>query len=292
MRSSIRRRAVLALATAAATVAVLVLPGLPQVWTGLPLRAAWAAGGPAPASSFDHGYAAWDAVLKAHVDGSGMVDYAALKAEPGLRQFLSAVAAVKPEEVAAWSAPQQTAFYINAYNALTFQTILDAMPVASIRDIKPDPWENSRWTVAGRTVSLNWIEHSKLRRDLKEPRVHFVLVCAAKGCPRLPNRAVLADGLDAQLERYSKGFLTDPAKNRVDVSGKKVWLSRILEWYGGDFVGFQGAPDLPALASRPEKEQWALRTLAKYAGESERAFLSRGDFSVAFYEYDWTLNAR
>ena len=250
------------------------------------------AGGPTTASAFDHKHGELDGLLRRHVDAKGLVDYSGVAGDPALGKFIAAVGAVSPEEVGAWSRAQQIAFYINAYNALTLKTIVVAGTVESIRDIKPDAWENARWTVAGRAVSLNWIEHTKLRETLKEPRVHFVLVCAAIGCPRLPNRAIVAEGLDDQLDALTKAFFADPAKNRVDVAGGKVHLSRILDWYGDDFVGWKGTPAEPALPERPAKEAAAVRLLSRSVGEAERAFLAKGVFTVVFNEYDWALNAR
>lgn len=244
----------------------------------------------ASADGFDHGWSTWDQVLRKHVNGKGQVDYAALKGDARLAEVVQAIAEVPAEVVGAWPRDKQVAFYINAYNALTFQTILEAGIPGSIRDIKPDPWEDSRWTVAGRTVSLNWIEHTRLRGQLDEPRVHFVLVCAAVGCPRLPNRAVLSSSLNSQLDAATKAFFTDPAKNRVDAAGGKVYLSKILEWYGDDFVGWSGTPAEPALDGRAAKEAAAVRLMGRYQSEEDRAFLAKNDFTVVWNDYDWALN--
>ena len=132
--------------------------------------------------SFDHSYADWDAVLRSTVS-KGRVDYDAKSSRRALSRFISSLGDVSAEELVGWTRNQQLAFYVNAYNALTFQTIIEAQPVASIRDIEPNAWEAVRWKVAGRMMSLDEIEHKKLRRDLKEPRIHFVVVCAARSCP-------------------------------------------------------------------------------------------------------------
>jgi hypothetical protein len=247
---------------------------------------------PGSARAWDHKYPGWDALLRRVVDGEGRVDYRAIGEDKALGDFVREIGAQDPREVATWSRDQQAAFYINAYNALTFQTILDAAIPKSIRDIKPDPWEAARWTVAGRDVSLNWIEHEKLRRQLQEPRVHFVLVCAARSCPKLAARAYLPDGLSAQLDAAERAFLTDTARNRVDIVGGKVTLSSILDWYGADFVGWAGTPKEPALSGRSDREAAVLRLLGKHVGEAERAFLGKGAFTVVFADYDWALNGR
>jgi hypothetical protein len=249
--------------------------------------------GPARAADdFDHGYATWDQVLRRHVSSTGLVDYEGLASDAALDRFLDAIAAVPPEAVARWSRDQKVAFYINAYNALTFRTVLDARPIGSIRAIEPDPWEASKWTVGGRKMSLNEIEHKKLRRDLDEPRVHFVLVCAAISCPVLPDRAIVAEGLSGQLERATRSFFVDPSRNRVDRTAGKVYLSRILEWYGNDFVGAPDTPELADAAGLSPVEVAVVRYMAKYLDEDDRRFVQEQRFGVVYNEYDWSLNAQ
>ena len=250
------------------------------------------------AAGFDHGYATWDAVLRAHVDAKGMVNYAALGADAGLAKFVADLGAVAPEDVGGWSHDQQVAFYINAYNALTFQTIVDALPIKSIMDIKSratdphDPWETTKWRLAGRDVSLNWIEHTKLRANLNEPRVHFVLVCAAKGCPTLPGRAVLPLGLDEQLERFTAAFFTDGSKNSVEAGAGRIHMSRILDWYGDDFVAWSRTPTKPALDGHAAKEAAIVRLMSSHVSADDQTFIAAGRFTVVFNDYDWALNAQ
>ncbi len=55
-----------------------------------------------------------------------MVDYSGLASNADLTAFLKSVAEVPAEEVAGWTRSQKIAFYSNAYNAYTFQTILEA----------------------------------------------------------------------------------------------------------------------------------------------------------------------
>ncbi len=250
-----------------------------------PLVAQAGAGG-----DFDDTYAGFDGVLRANVDGSGMVNYDALKSNAELSAFLKTVAETPAEEVGSWSRSSQIAFYTNAYNAITIKAILDASPVKSIKDIQPNVWDHEKWTVAGRTVSLNWIEHTKLRKNLSEPRVHFTLVCAAKGCPKLKNRAYTAGNIGAEMEAAAKAFFSDSRKNRVDAAGKKVYLSTLLDWYGDDFLGREGLPEIAGLDGLSAKQQATVRLFAKYLSDADRAALGAGGFSVAYNDYDWALN--
>jgi len=244
------------------------------------------------AAGFDHSYRAYDQLLKRHVDGKGWVDYASLAQDRRLASFLETIGGLDAEEVGRWSREQQVALYINAYNAITLQTIVDAMPVASIRDIRPDPWEEAKWLVAGRMVSLNFLEHSRLRKHLKEERVHFVLVCAARGCPRLPNRAAVPTRLDEDLDRWAAAFVGDPARNRVDREGGKVYLSRIFDWYGSDFEGPGGEMGGLTFEGLSPKEAGVLRYIHRFLPTGQRAVLEGGRVTVVYSEYDWSLNSQ
>ncbi len=245
----------------------------------------------AAAGSFDHSYVTYDAMLRAHVDDEGLVDYESLSKDRRLSAFISAIAGVGAEELLGWTRQQQVAFLINAYNALTLQTIVDAPGVASIRDIRPDPWEAPRWQVGGRTVSLNFIEHTRLRRQFREERVHFVLVCAARGCPRLPKRALRPEGLSEQLDAYARSFVRDPRRNRMDRTGGKFYLSRLFQWYADDFVASaKGLPD--ALLALEGTQGEVVRYIYPLLSEEDQQFLRNGKFEVVYSEYDWKLNAR
>ena len=41
-------------------------------------------------------------------------------------------------------------------------------------------------------MTLNDLENERLRKPYNDPRIHFALVCAAKGCPGLSREAYAA----------------------------------------------------------------------------------------------------
>jgi hypothetical protein len=102
-------------------------------------------------AQFDHNYAAWDTLAKKHVkwlpdNKQSRVDYAAFKADRAeLKKVLDSFSAVPKSEFEVWSAPQRTAFLINAYNAFTVELILTEYPnLKSIKQIGPfysTPWK-------------------------------------------------------------------------------------------------------------------------------------------------------
>ena len=129
------------------------------------------------------------------------MDYERLKAN---RSVLDRVVAGLNADAArgepSWRRDQRMAFWINAYNALTLQAIVNHYPIRgggwfsrgpspSIRQI-PGVWTTLKWPVAGKTVTLDDIEHKILRPQFAEPRIHFAINCASVGCPPLAARPI------------------------------------------------------------------------------------------------------
>ena len=245
---------------------------------------------PAAVAPFDH--TDWDAILKQHGKGD-RVDYAALKADRApLDGYLDRVAKLQADTLAKLSRPDQMAFWINAYNALTLRTIVDHYPIAasglsalrfpksSIRQLD-DPW-GSKHTIAGAQRSLDDVEHKILRAEWKDARIHAAVNCASVGCPPLRLEAFTADKLEAQLDEQMKKFVADPLRNKVDPVKKKVELSSIFDWFGEDFGTKAGGK---------EGERALLAWLEKYGKPEWKQFLASFDpDDIDFLDYDWTLN--
>ena len=70
---------------------------------------------------------------------------------------------------------------------------------------------------------------------MNEPRIHFAIVCASIGCPRLMNEAYMPNTLDQQLVTNTKDFFSHSQNLQVDTNAKTIKLSKIMEWYGTDF---------------------------------------------------------
>ncbi len=132
----------------------------------------------------------------------------------------------------------------------------------------------------GQTISLNHIEHELIRKRFKEPRVHVALVCAAKSCPTIRPEAYIGKRLDVQLDDQSIQFANNPKYVAYDAGEKTLRLSPILDWYGGDWEPVGGY--LPWLDQRVKNP--ALKQAIEQA--------ARGEVPVAFFDYDWSLNAQ
>lgn len=217
----------------------------------------------------DHGQL--DRILREHVRyEAGRVDYQGLaKARPQLDAYLEGLAQA---DLAALTADERKALLINAYNAFTLALVLDNYPeIGSIRDLA-DPWGRRVWRLGGELVSLDDIEHGLLRPVYKDPRVHFAVNCASIGCPPLAARAYDGANLAARLDDATTQALARPAY-AVQMGGT-LRLTRIMDWYGGDFVAPDAAPRADSVAA----------FVARYAKTSE------SPETIEFMDYDWRLN--
>jgi len=239
------------------------------------------------ALAFDTSHAALAPILAARV-GPGGVDYAGLAADPGpLDAYLKSLEAA---DLSAAGRDEQMAFWINAYNALTLELMAENYPLASIRDLDGgDPWSARSFTVAGKSVTLNHIEH-KLLRPMGDPRIHAAVNCASRGCPPLRAAPFTAAGLDAQLNEASALWAATNGL-AVDKGAGVVELNTILDWFGEDFLPGYGADhrDIPGVEGEAEA---GLNFLAQYLDEPTAAWIAAGGYEARFAEYDWGLNSR
>lgn len=217
-------------------------------------------------------HSVWNDLLGKHVSANGWVSYRGfVEDSTKLNSYLSELSENPPAKE--WSEDEKLAYWINAYNAFTVKLIIDHYPTASIKDIKNGiPFVNSIWDlkffkIGGKEMDLNEIEHAILRKEFKEPRIHFAIVCASKSCPKLLNEAYTAESLEQQLDQQTVEFINDTTKNRV--SKEKAELSQIFNWFRGDFT-------------RDMKLQ---EFIANYALNE----MSSGA-KISFMDYDWSLN--
>lgn len=227
--------------------------------------------------TFDHSQL--DQLLQAHVNERGGVDYAALMEErETLREYIAALAKADVEEL---GRNERLALLLNAYNAFTLELILENWndgQLTSIKDIgDADRWNAVRWNIGGKTFSLSDIEHKEIRPNFKEPRVHFALVCAAVGCPPLRNEAYTGERLEEQLASQAEYVHAHERWLRLDANAGTVYLTRLYDWYGGDFRQDAGS---------------VLAYVARYSSEVERKLQAETKLRVRWLDYSWDLNSQ
>ncbi len=240
-----------------------------------------------------------DELLAMYVDDRGRVDYEGLRRDrTRLDRVLVANAETSPDShPERFPTPDHVlAYWLNAYNAAAIGFVIDAYPIASVREVRPlwglrvpagAGFFLKRAALGGRTASLYGLENVVIRRRFPDPRIHFALNCASIGCPRLPRTAFDGARLEQQLRDETRRFLAERRNLEVDLDAQVVTLSSIFSWYEQDFVDH-------AIAKHPSHAPTLLgyveATLAELGSPGAETLARCRDCRVAFRPYDWGLN--
>lgn len=233
----------------------------------------------APAAGAEPDYRLWQELLSKHYDPARGMNYKGLKADKAsldrLRQQMAAV------DVASLSRPEQLAYWINLYNVNVVGVVVDNYPVESIRDISTDPivrlnvFKKPYVKVRGGTLSLDDVEHKKIREPFKDPRIHFAINCAAASCPPIRPEPYVGARIDRQLDDQTRKFLKGV---RLEEDGSELVLhvTRIMDWFRDDFEQWGGG-------SVPFLKQYLSQDKVKRIGAAK-------EVELEFEDYSWKLN--
>ncbi|MBM3976437.1 MAG: DUF547 domain-containing protein [Planctomycetes bacterium] len=237
------------------------------------------------AKGFDHSHQGLTALLERHVHGD-RISYAELREDrAALGRYLDGLAAVPPAEFAEFTREQRFAFWINAYNASVLDLIARNLPLTSIEDLSTKSekvWKREFVPLGAlapelrkERLSLDDIEHSILRKEFEDARVHVAVNCASESCPPLRAEAYVAARLTDQLDEQMRAFIADASRNRIDARKRELELSALFDWFAADFVRDAGSVQA---------------YVQKYApgSESDRAWIKSA--KPRFLPYSWKLN--
>jgi hypothetical protein len=236
---------------------------------------------------FDH--AKWNTVLKRHVtvgagisgdvSGINLVDYAGVTADDDFSQYL---VQLEEADVAKLQPAEQLAFWMNAYNALCINLIIqheknNNVKIGSINELTTENnpvWDQVAGKVAGDEISLNNIEHDQLRKVWDEPLLHACIVCASASCPNLRPEAFVVSKLKEQMEDQMRLWMKNDSKG-IKLTDNSLELSRIFLWFGADFGEWKGIQ----------------KFLPQHIEDADlKARVADGNVSVRYFEYDWKIN--
>jgi len=240
----------------------------------------WATQNATSKQSIDH--QTWSLFLLNNVihvkDGINRINYAAVSKEDKLqlKEYLSALSEIN---ISNYPRTQQLPYWINLYNALTVDIVLQHYPVESIRDIdvspgffSDGPWDKKLLKIEEHMVSLNDIEHRIIRPIWKDRRVHYALNCASIGCPNLQTEAYTAKNIDKLLKKAIQEYINHP--RGVSLIDSELMVSSIYNWFQDDFG---------------TNEQDVLNHIRQYANPELQKQLNNIEL-ISNYEYDWSLN--
>lgn len=224
----------------------------------------------------------WQRFLQNYVrpddDGINRVEYAKVTAaeRAALRNYIERLQKINIRD---YGRDEQLAYWINLYNAVTVNVVLEHYPVASIRDIDISPgflsfgpWDKKLLSIEGQAVSLNDIEHRILRPIWKDPRLHYALNCASLGCPNLQTTAFTAVNTPALLDASARDYVNHP--RGVSIIDGELRVSSIYSWFREDFG---------------DNDADVIKHLRRYASAGLAAELAGFDH-IDDDDYDWSLN--
>ena len=230
------------------------------------------------AAGFDH--SKFDKVLKMYVNNQGLVDYNGIADDPSFKMYMQALQSAQTDSM---SRDGQLAFWINAYNAVTIDKVVKWKPKKSVREtIVPGVWTATKFftsrehIVAGKRLSQDDIEHEILRKQLKEPRIHFAIICASSGCPLLARFAYTEENVQTMLEQETRRYINSERGTQIDSEKNILYLSKLFDWFHGDFEFKSGS---------------VLDFMKPYLSERTLAFWDQKP-KIKYLHYDWALNAQ
>jgi hypothetical protein len=235
-----------------------------------------------------------DALLDTYVR-DGFVYYRALKQDR--RRFDAYLAQVASASVEQESREAQLAFWLNAYNALVLETVIDHYPIPlrssaypqhSIRQV-PGAFERIPHHVAGRTMTLDQIEQTVLT-SYHDPRVYFAVGRGAVAGGRLRSEAFAPQQLEAQLAEVAAECASRPQCIQVDPEQNKLMANAIFSWREKEFVAAYATAVHEPFQERSEIERAVLGFVWPKMLTTEREFLSKNQWQMAYKPFDWSLN--
>ena len=230
------------------------------------------------ANDFDH--SKFDQVLKRYVDDQGLVDYNGIAGDHNFSEYMQSLETAKVEEL---SRDGQLAFWINAYNAITIDKVIKTKPKKSVRETGfPGLWTSTKFftstehIVANRRLSPDDIEYQILLQQFGDPRIHFAIICASRGCPPLPRVAYTEANVQRRLEEETKSYLNSARGTRIDRSTNTLYVSKLFDWFSDDFIQKSGS---------------ITAFMRPYLDGEVLSFLD-GKPKISYLKYDWALNGQ
>lgn len=238
-----------------------------------------------------------DQLLELYVR-DGLVYYNAVKSDRRrLDGYIAVLNGPQARAIDRASNDDQIAFWLNAYNAIVLQTVVDNYPIRgqaanypsnSVRQI-PGAFDRTPHPVGGRQITLDQIE-TKVLAGFRDPRLYLAIGRGALGGGRLRSESYNGAILGEQLAAVATEFATGGQLLDIDESSGTVTVTPILSWRQADFIAAYASAAPAAFAERSPIEKALLAFIHPNMLPHEREFLDRNQFHVEFAKFDWRLN--
>ncbi|STX27838.1 putative Ser/Thr protein kinase [Legionella beliardensis] len=212
-------------------------------------------------------------------EGINLVDYPRLT-EDDLNLLKRYIGSMSHINISNYNRQEQLAYWINLYNALTIQTIVNYYPIGSIEEINISPglfsvgpWGAKLITINNMALSLDDIQNRIIRPIWNDPRTLYALNNGSIGAANLSKQAYQGSTIDKQLNHAAFKYIN--SLRGVQVIEGALIVSKLYEWYAEDFGG---------------TKQNIIKHLQQFAKEPLTSQLNHVN-SVDSYIYNWHLNS-
>ncbi|MBK9705561.1 MAG: DUF547 domain-containing protein [Acidobacteria bacterium] len=186
-------------------------------------------------------YSEYDRAAGKYIDSRGLVNYKGLKSDIGpLKSFIDRISAISPDSHPQYfkDGGEQLRYWMTAYNAWVLYIAASEYPAKnSIWNIL-GLFRNRDIKLGGKAMTLEDLEHRIIRKRYKEPRIHFYINCAAYSCPPLWPTSIIEGKTWDVLNQAAKRFINDQRNVKFDPAAKRLYLSKIFDWFSEDFLGY------------------------------------------------------
>jgi len=239
-----------------------------------------------PVDKVDH--SPFDAILQTCVNCNGMVDYKKLeqKYEGQLRSYLDYLSGIDVDKLP--RKRQRLAFWINAYNALCLQQVLDLNPKRSAYLEDKLFFDRRNYFIAGRRRSLNEIQNQIIREQFSDPRVFGALCKASRSSPSLRAEAYRPETLAMQLDQQCRLWIANKKHNYLDIENNRLYLSAIFKNFAQDFDRLYDNPLGFYLKYTTDPVQKEYLLTHQPPRSDLRTQISQ--VPINYLPYDWSLN--
>ena len=236
-----------------------------------------------PTSIMQINHDAWQEILTTYVNdqhpsGINRFDYLSVTSADArkLKEYLASLQSMEPRQL---NDQEAKAYWINMFNAVLIDRIIDTYQSGSRRGIRrlergglrSTGWGRPVVEVAMQEISLNDIEHGIIRPIWNDPRIHFAISASTLSGANIQKTAFNGENNEELLDKAQAEFFAHPKS--VSVRGNRVVLNSVFDWYLTDFA---------------ENKRSLLDYIRENVGEETRQAIQ--GLSRISYEYNWDLN--
>lgn len=240
------------------------------------------------------------AILEAYAsDDRRHIDYGRVASSEEFRRYANLARDLQRVDVFAVPAGEERLpFFLNLHNAMAIHAVIKNGQPAGVVD-RRSFFTDFQYVVGGYPYSLTTIKNGILRSNRRQPYtivkpfgssdrrlelverqvnplVHLALCSATRSSPIV--RFYSTQGVEPELRHAAREFLLHGGVE-IDIETRAVHLTRIIKWYSADFG----------------QDRDILRWILNYLDPAKAGLLTHllndgGPISIAYQDYDWSLN--